>query len=162
MTEKNDFIYLYNKLIGNTNDPAQLNTLNRIKKHKFYFLTVPLFDKNQDTSTQYSSNVSLISKNCPHCEKKIYDYDNKHYIICGYTEKGYDWIGCGKDWCFKCGKKLCKSWDKNSLFDTINRFHNGKCCKVYAQRHNSNYYNDFCQCLNKYVNRIDKYTMFNI
>ena len=45
-------------------------------------------------------------------------HNNIEYVICGYinSNKGYDWNGCGKDWCAKCNKMLCKSWDLNQLW----------------------------------------------
>jgi hypothetical protein len=100
-------------------------------------------------------NPKLIDKRCPHCSK-INTYDmNKSYIICGYTDDhvGYDWHGCGKDWCFKCDKMLCKTWDKNSLFITANRYHNSECCKKHAKENNKNYIEEYCQCNNTNVNR---------
>ena len=51
------------------------------------------------------------------------------YAICGYNEEtneGYDWNGCGCDWCFKCGKILCKKWQANDLFILTNTYNLGK------------------------------------
>lgn len=84
------------------------------------------------------------TKKCPHCEKELKNATNESYVICGYDNKGYDWKGCKKDWCFKCGKKLCKAWDINELYNIQNRYH-GKCCKKFAKKNNLNY-EDFCVC----------------
>jgi hypothetical protein len=93
-------------------------------------------------------------KPCPHCGHICTVAKDTEYIICGYTDqnKGYDYQGCGKDWCFKCGKLLCKIWDHDSLFLLMNRHHNGECCKNHAKE-NNNDYKDYCQCINTHVNR---------
>lgn len=95
-----------------------------------------------------------IVKNCPHCSKQYIGYDGLTHVICGYHNQhyGYDWKGCMKDWCFTCGKKLCKSWNENKLYLEINRIHDSECCKKYASN-NCELYENYCQCNNKYVKR---------
>ena len=75
------------------------------------------------------------------------------YVICGYGTKGFDWQGCGFDWCFQCGKKLCKCWNVNHLYNLKNRFHNSKCCRSHALKTGGLYPDDYCQCRNKFVRR---------
>ena len=118
-------------------DNVQINTLNRIILKKPY--SEPLDNK------QY-----YLQAYCPHCGKKNTGTNSTEYIICGYTSKGYDWKGCGKDWCFKCGKKLCKSWNFNHLYNKLNRKHDNKCCKTYAAKMGDVYLEQYCQC-----NRLD-------
>lgn len=136
-----DIIYYYNDaekiledILRHTQDLAQINTLNKIIKNK------PM--KQQDKAV----NVIMLSKLCPHCNQKTYGSDSCSYIICGYNNRGFDWKGCGRDWCFTCGKKLCKSWNVNSLFNKMNRQHNSKCCKSYASKMQFKYPDDFCMC----------------
>ena len=82
------------------------------------------------------------------------EYNDVPYIICGYSSnRGFDWKGCGNDWCFLCGKKLCKSWNVDRLYSKINRFHDDRCCKIHSLKTNSNYLTDYCQCNNFYVSR---------
>ena len=89
------------------------------------------------------------SKKCPHCDKVCTLYEDDTYVICGYGNKGYDWDGCTRDWCFRCGKKLCKSWDKNQLFNTNNRYHNS-CCKLSAIK-NKESISNYCSCSKAHV-----------
>jgi hypothetical protein len=103
------------------------------------------------TNNMLNNDSSLVTKKCPHCHHDCISCDNTTYIICGYQNiyTGFDMIGCGRDWCFRCGKKLCKQWHENSLFIDINRIHNDECCKVYAEQNNFSYPEDFCQCIKR-------------
>lgn len=133
---RNDADVIFNDILNSISDIAQINTLKRIIEKKPY--------------RQF--NIQKI-RNCPHCNKKnIYDGMNT-YVICGYTSKGYDWKGCGKDWCFQCGKKLCKSWNNDMLFNKFNRTHNSKCCKHYALKLNDIYPDNYCMCKTEYTIR---------
>jgi len=143
-----ELVYYYNdaeKILqdieNNTDDVAQINTLRRIIKNK---PVRQIFEKD---------NAIILNKLCPHCKKKNYGSVNSPYIICGYNAKGFDWKGCGRDWCFKCGKKLCKSWNIDMLFNKLNRRHDAKCCKSYASKLEFKYPDDFCICNNDVVNR---------
>ena len=124
-------------------DIAQINAFKRIIKYK---------PKQLNDDNKYNK----ILKECPHCKKAYNGLATTKYVICGYTHqsnRGFDWKGCGKDWCFTCGKKLCKSWDINILYNQNNRHHDGKCCKNTAIKNNENYLIDYCQCSNEYVAR---------
>jgi len=90
----------------------------------------------------------LITKNCPHCGRKTVRYSNTTYVVCGYdnSKDGYNGIGCMNDWCFRCGKKLCKSWSTNKLYVSSNRYHNNECCYHHAKLHGNIYPDDYCQC----------------
>ncbi len=142
--------YLY-KISYKTTDKIQINTIIKIansKESKPNYLSlndIKLKNKNK-----------ILKKKCPHCshENIINEYDD--YIICGYNNlhDGYDWEGCGKDWCFKCGKKLCKKWNEDDLFIEKNRFHNNECCLIHSKKNELNYYNDYCHCIEYYVNRL--------
>lgn len=95
--------------------------------------------------------LNMLSRECPHCQHICIAEPKTKYIICGYsdTKKGFDLEGCGKDWCFKCGKILCKSWNENKLFNESNRTHNSICCKEHSILHNKIYPNDYCMCINR-------------
>jgi hypothetical protein len=154
-----DFI---DKNIKNNIDTTQLNTFLKIgakkciKIHtvqKDKNIKIPLSLFNKISKFDEITNKNLITKRCPHCNiiRKI-PVDTE-YVICGYFDnKGYDWDGCGKDWCAKCDKLLCKSWDKDKLFVSFNRVHNAICCKEYAEK-NLLDYNNFCKCSSDYVKR---------
>lgn len=96
------------------------------------------------SSTQEHTSF-LKKKECPHCSIEYELPDTVTYIICGYDINGFDWIGCGRDWCFRCGKKLCKKWKINQLFNQKNRLHNDSCCikKANIKKENSN---NYCSC----------------
>jgi hypothetical protein len=132
-------------------DLIQLNSLIRLSKFK----PIKIHDK-QDTQVNVTFNYhqndvdnenDFITRKCPHCGIQVRIKSNITYVICGYLDnnKGYDWNGCGKDWCGKCNKMLCKSWDHDQLFITINRQHDKTCCKKYAEDNNLDY-ELFCNC----------------
>lgn len=97
----------------------------------------------------------LCSKKCPHCGQVFYGNSDTNYVVCGYNNisRGYDWTGCQNDWCFICGKMLCKSWEKNKLYVEPNRIHDSYCCQKHAQLNNRSYLDDYCQCQYKFVIR---------
>ena len=130
---KEDALLILADIETMTLDKSQVHTLRKIIQRK------------PDKPLNLSSMVSC-TKPCPHCGKSNSGSNCQKYIICGYTLRGFNWEGCGKDWCFKCGKKLCKSWDKNELYNLNNRQHNGKCCKHHAQKNNNKYPDDYCMC----------------
>jgi len=142
-----ELVYYYDdaeKIINdieiNIKDIPQLNSFKRIIKNKPH---KQLLEKD---------NI-IITKNCPHCNRKNYGFISTPYVICGYNTKGYDWKGCGKDWCLKCGKKLCKNWSNDYLFNYLNRYHDSKCCKNYSSKFECKYPDDFCGCITEFVNR---------
>ena len=138
------FIMLTN-LMDKTQDLAQIKTFTRIANLK---KTKPL-----QLNNEIKINLNLETKKCPHCDHKNSFPKNINYVICGFGENGFDWYGCGKDWCFKCGKILCKSWENDQLYIEENRFHNFKCCKEHSIMNKNNYSEDYCKCNNDYVNR---------
>lgn len=123
-------------LQNKTIDIIQKKTFNRISKNKI--------SKYNDTDLIQNNSNNIIKK-CPHCDNKITANINTKYIICGYSDshKGFDLLGCGKDWCFKCNKKLCKSWFDDVLFIDKNQIHNNNCCKKKA----GDKYIEYCNCL---------------
>lgn len=121
----------------------QRAVLMRILKSK------SITDNNDSIDTEKSSIV--ISKPCPHCGT-VYSMPNKTtYVICGYTNGAFDWKGCKRDWCFNCGKKLCKKWNRDRLFIHSNRFHTISCCKKYALKIGYEPA-DYCDCNYSMVN----------
>jgi phage FluMu protein Com len=131
-------------------DLIQLTSLIRLSKFK----SIKIHDKQDKQINVTFNNISndaneydYITKKCPHCGIQVRLNNMIEYVICGYIDnnKGYDWNGCGKDWCAKCNKMLCKSWDHDQLFITINRSHDKKCCEKYAHDNNINY-ELFCSC----------------
>ena len=142
-----DIIDLYSK---KTLDNTQKKTLQRISRNKPSrpYMTKTIVDQNK-------IDKITITKNCPHCNHSNTCDVNSCYVICGYVNQrsGYDWKGCGKDWCFKCRKMLCKSWKENQLDVLYNRYHNNECCKSHAKEHNKNYIEEYCQCNTSNVNR---------
>lgn len=127
------------------NDVSQKNAIYRIVNNK------P--NKKIESNNSFDSEETIVEKKCPHCNHTNKSFSTNPYIICGYSNNGFDWVGCRKDWCFVCNKKLCKKWDENELFLMSNRFHNAKCCEKYALREHLNYDNDFCMCNNDFVDR---------
>ena len=131
---KNETQKIIDSVINSINDDAQISALKRIIGTKPQNIGPKLNEKHK----------------CPHCNKKNNIVGTDDYIICGYTNKGYDWNGCGKDWCNGCSKKLCKQWGTDSLFNRFNRIHTSKCCKKHAKKVGADYLTEYCQCTDKY------------
>ncbi len=138
-----------------TNDENTNNKINFAKNMLTHFDINSHILFNQ-TSTKKKCKPDEIIKKCPHdnCGKEYIGNINTNHVICGYGDihNGYNWEGCQRDWCFACGKKLCKSWDNDKLYLEPNRIHNSECCKQYCLFHKESYDN-YCHCNNKYVNR---------
>lgn len=129
-----DNVYNYMNNIRNITDLAQLNVITRIA------------DMKERRKIDFKKN--MISKKCPHCGHIMTMPSNTKYVVCGFTteDDGYDWKGCQHDWCFKCGKKLCKTWGNDELNIPENRVHNIECCKNVAILNNEDYNDKYCQC----------------
>ena len=145
--ESYEIIEMYS---NKTYDPIQKRTLIRITKNKL-LKPYNYIETNHKFNNNIIEDLNIITKQCPHCNHNCFSDINTMYIICGYTNShtGYDWKGCGKDWCFKCGKILCKSWDINQLFLEMNRIHDTNCCKNHSKENNKQYPEDYCQCINR-------------
>lgn len=137
---RDDALALISKLSDKTLDDVYKKTLERIAYRKNY---KKLEAKRIDTTPN-------VSKKCPHCGHVLNMTENTQYVICGYHNPnvGYDWNGCGRDWCFQCEKKLCKRWEVDALHLRINRHHDGDCCEKHAQDNGNKYPDDYCQCNN--------------
>lgn len=161
-----DATEIVEKINNRQNDLTQTTTYNRIIKNKqtkpreYKFenqigkATGPRYIKFKTIGNFSSRNV--VKKECPHCNHVCSSEPDTLYIICGYndTRAGYDWEGCGKDWCFQCKKILCKTWDINKLFLEQNCIHDGICCKQHAIDNGKIYPDDYCQCDNEHVKRL--------
>jgi len=129
--------------------------LIRIRNNKKY-------NNNININNNTLNDNKIITKKCPHCFHALNADNNTLYVICGYRNQtnGYDWQGCGKDWCFSCNKKLCKSWENDYLQLLSNRKHNNECCKKQAEKYGYNYDKEYCSCLNIRNNNMS-YLFFN-
>lgn len=83
-----------------------------------------------------------LHKICPHCNKE--NPNALIYNICGFKNI-LEELGCYNDWCGKCGKKMCKEWHRNSLFNETHRAHFNGCCKKYAEENKLNI-DEYCEC----------------
>jgi hypothetical protein len=138
------------------NDDILNITLDRIANMKYY----DLINNNVIKITD-----EYCTKNCPHCGIKTKLPCDTEYVICGFTNDitGYDHKGCCKDWCFKCNKKLCKSWLDDELFNEENRRHDNYCCLNHTKKNNESYEDEYCQCNNNNVCRCKIYLdIFNL
>ena len=142
---RDDAYVMISKITDRTNDDVYKKTLERIANKKHY-------KKIDIKSVNHLQNVS---KKCPHCSHIINMHVDTNYIICGYHNpyQGYDWNGCGRDWCFQCEKLLCKSWELNALHLQMNRIHDDECCTKHANENGYTYPDDYCQCNNMNVHR---------
>ena len=145
---RDDTYQLKEKILCQTHDIAQVNTIERIINEKPYKAS---FKTLKDIRSE--NPLETIWKSCPHCSRKYLKDINTTYVICGYNNSGYDLKGCGKDWCFKCGKLLCKTWHVDSLYNMMNRYHDSICCHHHSKKSGYKYPDDYCQCKTNYVDR---------
>ena len=145
---KEDAYELISQVLLQTSDIAQVKTLTRIADMKPY---KPQYISMKELRQRNKENN--ITKKCPHCGYKCSMSKNNVYVVCGYSDSGYDWEGCSQDWCFKCGKMLCKSWEQDHLYLPTNRFHDSKCCRRHAISHGNKYPECYCRCSNAFVLR---------
>lgn len=150
---KDDGKIIFEKMENLTNDDVMKRVMTKLlnkkknKKYKFF-----------------NDFAKVITKKCPHCTNQLTARYGADYVICGYqnTTNGYDWIGCGRDWCFQCGKMLCKKWETHKLHCEANRSHDDKCCSRHANEHGKKYMTEYCYCRTKYVNRGDIDILYDI
>lgn len=145
---KEDAYESISQILPQTSDIAQIKTFTRIADMKS---NRPQYISLKEIKKRNKENI--ITKKCPHCAYKCSMPKDTVYIVCGYSDSGYDWEGCGKDWCFKCGKMLCKNWDQDQLYLPTNRFHNSKCCKKHSIQFGHSYPENYCRCSNAFVIR---------
>jgi hypothetical protein len=142
---KEDAALLFEEITELTEDKSQLNAIKRIIAKKPHS-----YNKN----VQHLHKPVMVVKECPYCGRNKTDLSTADYVICGYTNRGFDWEGCGHDWCFQCGRKLCKCFNQNQLFLKMNQYHDDRCCKLHSQKTEGGYPEDYCQCgANTHVNR---------
>ncbi len=146
---REDVIEHFYKLSFKIKDKIQLNTIKRIINSKE--------SKQNPNDIKEKNKYSLLKFKCPHCLHYNIINEFQYYAICGYNDihEGYDWEGCGRDWCVKCGKRLCKKWFENDLFLEENRYHDNECCYMHSKKNNLNYFLDYCHCTEQYVNRCE-------
>ena len=46
-------------------------------------------------------------KQCPWCHRYCAKDDNCNWVCCGLASNNVFYVGCGHQWCFQCGKRLC-------------------------------------------------------
>lgn len=140
---RDDALTLVSKFSERTTDDVFKRIIERIAHRKNYKkLDGKKFDQRLD------QRLHMMEKTCPHCQCPISMPESTKYIICGYANQsiGYDWKGCGRDWCFQCEKMLCKKWETDSLNLQSNRYHDEECCSKHARTNGYQYPNDYCQC----------------
>lgn len=145
---KEDAYEFISHIMLQTSDIAQIKTFTRIadmKPNRPQYISIKeLRQRNKENN---------ITKKCPHCGYKCSMSKTTVYVVCGYGDSGYDWEGCGKDWCFRCGKMLCKNWEQDHLYLPTNRFHDSKCCKRHSIIFGHKYPEDYCRCSNAFILR---------
>jgi hypothetical protein len=145
---KEDSYELISQILLQTSDIAQVRTFTRIadmKQNKPQYVSMK--------ELRQTNKENTVTKKCPHCGYKCLLNRLTTYVVCGYGESGYDWEGCGKDWCFRCGKMLCKTWEQDQLYLPTNRFHDSKCCRKHAIIYGYKYPENYCKCRNIFVCR---------
>lgn len=137
---RDDAQQFISKLTEKTHDDVYKKTLERLANRKNYYRK----------ETKIKEHIKFFNKKCPHCSRVLNMPEGTQYVICGYhnPNQGFDWNGCGKDWCFQCEKMLCKCWETNTLFVQMNRYHDEECCAKHARENNKKYPDDYCQCNN--------------
>lgn len=87
-----------------------------------------------DTETAASKDIRA----CPWCARWMVKDDACNWVCCGEVMVGgvatfRVMSGCGNQWCFQCGKKLCGAlWDPvtgRRLAGTASTTHTSECCR---------------------------------
>jgi len=124
-------------------DELQINSIERIIESK----------NCNDEYVNINLDILMEKKGCPHCNALNIAPIGTTYIVCGVDIMGKKSINdfsmnnaCLNDWCFVCGKRLCKHWYKDELYIAKNRKHNGECCRRHAEINGFRYPDDYCQC----------------
>jgi hypothetical protein len=135
--QKDDITYVQCKNCVNVHKCAKKNIFSYEDKKK-----------KQMLNSLLNIDENCITKNCPHCGNSCSGTIDTTYIICDYNDpiNGFQWNGCGKDWCFYCEKKLCKQWGNDELYNEENRKHTKECCKKMAKKNEEDYEEQYCQC----------------
>jgi hypothetical protein len=71
------------------------------------------------------------AKECPWCGRWCLKNQSCNYIFaCGLDENGvfYKDYGCGRSWCFKCGKKFCGFYYINGIKNINAKDFHSTCC----------------------------------
>jgi len=148
---------IFDKICKRMNDQTHVKTLKRLIKNKPMAPVIRHNDSNDKKVVDIKKyfHHDKIKKKCPHCDYECLANPSISHVVCGYSDShsGYDWKGCTKDWCFACGKMLCKNWHEHQLFQKNNCRHDINCCKKHAKKYSKNYSNDYCHCNNEYVTR---------
>ena len=147
-----DAMQFISKQTSKTTDDVYIKTLERIVSNRSYCRKENIIKEQ----------INYVSKKCPHCSHILNMPELTQYIICGYhnSSQGYDWSGCGRDWCFQCEKKLCKRWEIDALCLQMNRYHDEECCIKHAQENGKHYSDEYCQCNN--TNVLRSFTLINM
>lgn len=68
---------------------------------------------------------------CPWCERWALKEGCDYIFACGLTTQGFKvGEGCGRSWCFKCGKKYCGIYiDPETGKKKDTRDFHGNCCE---------------------------------
>lgn len=133
-----------------------IRELNVLYGFKLSDMQKTIFDKIKYSKTPIVDMPQImLEKECPHCGLIKKSPVGTTYVICGVDSNGRAAIdfnhGCLNDWCFECGKKLCKNWCRDSLHNTVNRTHNGLCCQIHAADNKLKYVSNYCTC-NEFAN----------
>ena len=81
-----------------------------------------------------TNRMSQDAKQCPWCERWCLKDDACNYIFaCGLQTGGAFVVGagCGKSWCWQCGKKFCGLYynpETGTKSPTAKESHNSTCC----------------------------------
>lgn len=81
-------------------------------------------------------NQAMDAKQCPWCARWALKDNACNYVFaCGLDERGNFHVGqgCGKSWCWQCGKKFCGTYiDPETGKRSLHRreFHDSFCCPM--------------------------------
>ncbi len=90
--------------------------------------------------------MSTDAKQCPHCGQwALKDAACSYIFACGLADDGnfYPGAGCGRPWCWICGKKYCgqhRDPQTGAVVDPRTS-HNENCCKASPDY----VYEEYCQ-----------------
>jgi hypothetical protein len=89
----------------------------------------------KDTQAKQCVRQEHLAKQCPWCQRwSLKDNACAYIFACGldYKDRFHVGLGCGKSWCWKCGKKYCGQYydpQTGQKLPTAKDHHDAFCCR---------------------------------
>lgn len=104
----------------------------------------------KDTITTTPDKTTTIDiegcKACPWCGVVWFKDNACNWVCCGHADIFYKHIGCGRQFCWQCNKRLCgKLYTPDGTKTDAPTSHTHECCRAEAHELDLDYFADYCQ-----------------